>query len=172
MSSFLLEFKMFPRQQQQQQEQQQSFFKDLWAELAVKKGDRLRVGESWRIEILYQFKISMWNIKKVLCWLEIPSIVCWKVIKMIPCSSGRFWTNIEMSLFDSKHVPEKLGSHQWIQNNRENWTNQTSDGPPFPKTQLFWYKVFKTIIAPYMTLLVDYVKHNQRLNFLKKCGFN
>ena len=37
MSSFLLEFKMFPRQQQQEQEQQQSFFKDLWAELAVKK---------------------------------------------------------------------------------------------------------------------------------------
>ena len=39
MSSFLLEFKMFPRQQQQQEqeeEQQQSFFKDLWAELAVK----------------------------------------------------------------------------------------------------------------------------------------
>ena len=41
-SIFFMEFfKMFPRQQQQEeqeqdQQEQQSFFKDLWAELAVK----------------------------------------------------------------------------------------------------------------------------------------
>ena len=47
MSSFFMEFKkvfqeqqhfllMFPRQEQEEEQQQQGFFKDLWAELAVK----------------------------------------------------------------------------------------------------------------------------------------
>ena len=64
---------MFPRQQQQQQEQQQSFFKDLWAELAVKNefGLMFDLVQSNSIRFyLVQFSSSRFNpVQSVLKWL-------------------------------------------------------------------------------------------------------
>ena len=77
-----------------------------------------------------------------------------------------------------RHV--QIGSITWIQCTSWDWNNLIFYREPFPKNKLFWYKIFKNILAlfvmllltPFEPILVDYVLINQRLNFHKKCNLN
>ena len=52
---------------------------------------------------------------------------------------------------------------------------RTSDGSPFPKTRLFWYKVLKNIKVLFIMLLLTYwpckqkMDYNERLTLPKHC---
>ena len=57
-----------------------------------------------------------------------------------------------------KVLAEQIASIIWIQSTSSDWSNLIFNGSPFPKNIKFWYKVFKNIIALFITLLLTLCK--------------
>ena len=125
MSSFLLEFKMFPRQQQQ--EQQQSFFKDLWAELAVKNS-----AETSRSSIIFTLIWSEYRIKEL--EKEIMVKICSKTFQLFGYHYVMEDENTRSLSLLTIHCPRLFeaarGRHHWQQKHLTSLTVLSVIGSP------------------------------------------